>query len=1183
MQHGYIDFPDSIMDAVRNDHLVIFAGAGVSMGPPASLPDFPLLASLVAAGTGQVISENEPPDRFFGQLDHIGTEVHRLAAEKLSQQGDSSAPIHTDILRVFKNSESVRIVTTNFDLLFEHAINQLWGKSPEIYSAPALPIGKDFKGIVHIHGSIISHNNMVLTDRDFGRAYLIDGWARRFLVDLFQHYTVLFIGYSHDDPVMRYLSRALPVDGKFKRFALDKESEPSDKWEFLGIDKISFPVSDPQDYEALNDGVKKLADYTNRTVLEIQQKVTELAESGPPPELPSSQEDIDFLKAALHNEAQTRFFVKAAKKTAWLPWLDKHKMLNPLFENEPLDKKECLLSQWIVNTFVEESSDELFILFGKYRLHFNSDFWSRIARCVSQSENFSVDNYKRWVTVLLAEKPSIYNGIYFRDLAAKSIQLNLPHEALRLFELMASNQVAIREPLSWPNDESGASRLPRVEMNFLANHWEFENVWTSCISPNLSELATGVLDFVTSRLSERFSTLSIWRQTNSYFDSDSYSRSAIEPHEQDKYPTVIDVVIDAARESIDWMANNRIDELEHRCSMLIREDAHLLRRLAIYGVMINDRWSASQKIEWLLTNVDLNDNSLRYEIFNITKLNYSQIGIPLREQVVEEILKFEWPNQDDEEKEGHEAYSYYNWLHWLFETCPDCPVLDPELSKIIKVHPNFEPREYPGLRSWSGGGTRVVGSQSPWSVEQLLGREAVSWLDELLDFKEDGFDGPDRNGLLLNVTEAAKGQFDWGQSLAVSLSEKENWSSDIWGALISAWSDWLIEKEKAEVILCWLERDELQGTCNRAISDLVHALVKNESEEHVDELIVRCNQIAVGLWNKLETCEDASTEVNSWLGDAINRSAGVIALFWMSSLSIWNKKQKLECLVDEYKTPIEQMLNDDTIAGGYARSVIGSQFSFLLAIDEDWAKVNVLPLFSSDDSSCFQQAWSGFLTWGHFNHSVISELSIAFKSALSRLNDDFPEEERNRFIEIYSVCLMQVDNALQEWIPNFFEVASNQDRQVLASNIEYRIQGLGETQQEEIWNDWLSQYWQNRINGVPTPLIAEEVDSMIDWIPHLTKVFPEAVIFATQMPIFRIERTGIICDLKDSSCIEAYPDSVAELLVFLMKCEPVYGLHGIDEVLQKLSEHSLNIEVKSQLVEELTLKGIDTACFKFYA
>ena len=50
--------------------------------------------------------------------------------------------------------------------------------------------------------------HLIVTDKDFGRAYLRDAWAARFLERMFASFTVLFIGYSHDDVVMRYLARA---------------------------------------------------------------------------------------------------------------------------------------------------------------------------------------------------------------------------------------------------------------------------------------------------------------------------------------------------------------------------------------------------------------------------------------------------------------------------------------------------------------------------------------------------------------------------------------------------------------------------------------------------------------------------------------------------------------------------------------------------------------------------------------------------------------------------------------------------------------------------------------------------------------------------------------------------------------------------------------------------------------
>ena len=65
-----IDFPDPLRAALRDGKLVVFAGAGVSMGEPSRLPNFPDLAREVAVGTGQTLQNSEPVDRFLGRLQH---------------------------------------------------------------------------------------------------------------------------------------------------------------------------------------------------------------------------------------------------------------------------------------------------------------------------------------------------------------------------------------------------------------------------------------------------------------------------------------------------------------------------------------------------------------------------------------------------------------------------------------------------------------------------------------------------------------------------------------------------------------------------------------------------------------------------------------------------------------------------------------------------------------------------------------------------------------------------------------------------------------------------------------------------------------------------------------------------------------------------------------------------------
>jgi hypothetical protein len=85
MKVGLLEIPDSLLDAIKTQKVVVFAGAGVSMGSPANLPDFPKLVRTIAKGISIDAEVNEPPDRFLGRLASRKIKVHDLAAKELSR------------------------------------------------------------------------------------------------------------------------------------------------------------------------------------------------------------------------------------------------------------------------------------------------------------------------------------------------------------------------------------------------------------------------------------------------------------------------------------------------------------------------------------------------------------------------------------------------------------------------------------------------------------------------------------------------------------------------------------------------------------------------------------------------------------------------------------------------------------------------------------------------------------------------------------------------------------------------------------------------------------------------------------------------------------------------------------------------------------------------------------------
>ena len=154
---GDVNLPEALLEAQREGRLVAFVGAGVSVGPPSSLPLFEALARQIAA-------EAEIPwevrfaqrlDWFLGRCeDDRGIAVHRLAKSRIADPSSRPNQLHESIIRLFPSASQLRVVTTNYDTHLTAATAALFGTDPEVYRAPALPLGRDFNGIVYLHGSI---------------------------------------------------------------------------------------------------------------------------------------------------------------------------------------------------------------------------------------------------------------------------------------------------------------------------------------------------------------------------------------------------------------------------------------------------------------------------------------------------------------------------------------------------------------------------------------------------------------------------------------------------------------------------------------------------------------------------------------------------------------------------------------------------------------------------------------------------------------------------------------------------------------------------------------------------------------------------------------------------------------------------------------------------------------------
>jgi hypothetical protein len=229
------DIPDALLEAHEDGRVVFFCGAGISY--PADLPGFDGLVRGVMQRTGEPpdateddLLRKEQFDRALGQYEHRlqggRSAVRRCLPDVLTP--DLTRPraltTHVALLALARNSRGgIKLVTTNFDRLFEVAADRHRLPSFTVYPDP--PARARWEGLVHLHGRMPeapSHDDLdrlVLSDGDFGHAYLTHGWAARFVAGLFRDHMLCFVGYSISDPVLRYMTAAQALDGESQMYA----------------------------------------------------------------------------------------------------------------------------------------------------------------------------------------------------------------------------------------------------------------------------------------------------------------------------------------------------------------------------------------------------------------------------------------------------------------------------------------------------------------------------------------------------------------------------------------------------------------------------------------------------------------------------------------------------------------------------------------------------------------------------------------------------------------------------------------------------------------------------------------------------------------------------------------------------------------------------------------------------
>ena len=1080
----------------------------------------------------------------------------------MERDNPTPTELHSSLLRLYPKSQDVRIVTTNFDTLFEQAAISLFDSLPTVLKTPALPLGQRFNGIVHLHGTSDQPKEMILTRSDFGRAYLTEagGWARRFIVDLFANFTVLFAGYRHRDTIMTYLTPSLPRHDNDRRYALVGDlSGETEHWTEMGIQPLTFDQKNLEDFTSLDEAVKELANRTRRGFLGWRREITEIANEKPP----KDDERSDVIQHALNDPTLTRFFVDAAEDPEWIEWLHQRNRFDPLFEGFTLSQQDQLLAGWLARRFAVPNADALLPVIQRHDGKLSPYLWKYIASQMGRDHKntLPLETLARWIHLLTSTVPGDYEKSSLLGIARNCAALESFDTLLLLYDAMVAPRREIGHHVGF--NESGL------------NDFAIRSLWEECLKPHLSDVAKPLLDRTIYRLQVRHSALRAWGQANNKSDRDSSRRSAIEPHQQDRLTNDLDTLIDIARDCLNWLNATQPSITEAFFQTYASSRVPLLRRLAIHSCSTRGDLSADEKIARLLTHCDIHDRVVHHEAFTAVQKTYQMASLQIRVDLIDAIEAYRWPIDDDPQAETMTAYKQYDWLHWLNLADPNCALAKQKLEHISRQYPEISPREHPDAISWTGPMQRVLGKSSQWTATELMTLTVSEWLPEALTQQPAEHDFHPRDQIVDEIARVTNLNPRWGFDVARALIEKEEWSSHIWRGIIEGWLSTEIEEPILREIYETLANEELfdehTDEISRALAEL---LIKNQGSVTEATLQVS-NNAARRLQHRIQS-EDRMPD-SDWMTRAISHRAGELARYWIQSIAIWkNHEGRVDSQFGkDHAEALGDLLEGVGVASALARFILMTEIQFLAFADEDWTRRNLIPALQVDHSE-FEAAWEGLTYCGPMTPRTADLLREPLLNAVEHVNQMPPCDFRLRFNRKYTQMLTWfATSASDEWITRLFRFADEETKVAFGQQIAWMLKGLSDTEQKEWWNIWLRDYWTTRLTGIPSPLSESEISTMLDWTVSLNEVFSEAVELAIKMDIASTGSSMILMDIADTDLISRHPEALAKLVVHIgsSNFEP-WTLPGQIELASALRQSNLSPELRDELANTLARHDI---------
>lgn len=1117
-----VNYPTQIINAIRNKKLVIFAGAGVSMGEPTNMPNFNKLTKIISKGMYQQFnSDRETADQYLGELESLEIPVKEMTCELLNKEGVEPNILHKSIVKLFKDTSEVKIITTNYDLMFERALEYKNRGTCPVYTYPALPFGDNFNGIIHLHGNVKDSQNIILTDADFGKAYLTNGYVTRFLVELYTSgYIVLFVGYSYGDITMRYLSRAIPSTYKNKYILT---SDDKKNWYNLGLVPILYETGK---FDELNMSIKELADFVNRDKFEWNRQINKLSRKEPDLLTGEEKEEIDEI---LHDHTNRRLFLEKLDSREWVDWIENKRYLNNVFSQRgTYSEIDSELSKWLTDKFLLTHSEILVIIYNKNNCNINERFQRLIIQKIDTSE-LSATEFEKLMYFIKIES---LEGFDIIKLIKKSNLVNSIWYTTQLFKRLIRLDGILKHDnfTSVNNSENGLNSLKlkfaedQNNQNFIS--YQIKNIWkqlkeldTEGYKEILSYLRTEINKFELSK--KAWDIQSEFGQFENLLElEEEYSESAV-------VSTILcDIIKKLEKKDPEyikgWILGN------------INNESLLIKKISIFSLRNISTIANIEKARLIILNEWLFKPEIKQEVFLLLAEIFDKLERCYKAFIIYQIMKFIYKpkiNLSEKEREITESYSKYNWLVWLNQECEPNNLIIENIKLIKTKYSYFEPRDNPELNI-SITEVGPIEDKSPITLEDINTKDKIrSSLEILLNYKGDRtFEGPNRRGLLRMVEDFSSRYKNEAIFLMEQLLEKEYYETDLWESLLIGLKVESLPKEDFIHIIKLLDCPELIKTQSREVSRFLYKVTEaltqlNLSNKDIESI----SDLTISVWRLGGPDNDDYGDLHI---QTLNSVKGTVSWSWINLFKYEMETNGKEKIFSKYKLLFNEALKEKE--SEELIFVLVSNFRVFYYYNKEWTNKVIFSLLESENKIIYNSAWEGFLTYGKVYNDMKEMMKPLFLNNIKNISK-FTSKYQEEFLNYYTVLMIHCeDDPMEDFIPALFEFTSSDMLLIFYNQIYQYLRGATIEERDTLWRKWLMEFLKKRKNNIPKKLIPDEVSHILNfWLQYSDAFYPLIVeglgeiIIPTEMNCYFLD------ELESNDLIRRYPEDTK---VLLLKC-----------------------------------------------